>query len=767
MATLSKDRWQEISPHLDAVLSMPDEERTAWISEFRREKPEQAQLLEELLQEQVAVDKEDFLSIGPHSAPEISLAGQVVGAYRLLSPIGEGGMGAVWLAERSDGRFDRQVAIKFLRFSLGSPSNSERFKREGKILGLLAHPHIAELIDAGIVFSGQPYIVLEHIDGEPIDAYCDKHHLDVNARIRLFLDVLSAVSHAHASLVVHRDIKPSNVLVRHDGFVKLLDFGIAKLLDDESAAGLATKLTLEGGGALTPQYAAPEQVMGGPVTTATDVYALGALLYLLLTGKHPTGSGALSPAELVKAIVETIPARPSDAVLSNKSAMPAEAFASTPEKLKRAMRGDLDTIIGKALKKNPAERYSSVTALADDLRRFLTHQPISARPDSFSYITAKFVRRNRTGVIIAAVGLLAAVSAAAGILVQTREARKQRDVALRELARANRITEFMMDMFKTSDPSEARGNSVTAREILDKASKNIDPGLEDDPLLQAEMMHVMGNVYRRLGLYSEAQSLLERSIHIAQNASGSEKAEVLLTMNDLAVVLTFESRAADAEKLQREALQIEQRVLEPDDPTTVKTMSDLASTLDEESRHAEAIAIDTKVLEIQRRTVGATDARTLGTMNNLAMMLARNNQLSASEALQRENIDLLRKAHGPDDPELLNSMDNLGATLIFESRYADAEQVLDQTLQLQKQVLGPSHPDTAHTAYNLACVAARLGQRDKALSILGDIIPLVPPRLLPKIAKDEDLDSLHTDPRWNALMQSAAQRLAQARSHSN
>ena len=300
------------------------------------------------------------------------LAGQTIGPYTLISQIGQGGMGSVWLAERSDGRFERRVAVKFLNIALMGKSGEERFKREGSILGRLAHPHIAELVDAGVSAAGQPYLVLEYVEGDHIDRYCDQQRLDVEARIRLFLDVLDAVAHAHANLIVHRDLKPSNVLVRNDGQVKLLDFGIAKLLEGEGQEGGATVLTVEGGRAMTPEYAAPEQVTGAPVTTATDVYALGVLLYVVLTGQHPAGSGLRSPADLVKAIVDTEPTRPSEVVsATNANAKETTTNAArrttTPDKLSRLLRGDLDTIVAKALKKNPQERYASVTALADDL----------------------------------------------------------------------------------------------------------------------------------------------------------------------------------------------------------------------------------------------------------------------------------------------------------------------------------------------------------------------------------------------------------------
>ncbi|MFZ0286842.1 MAG: serine/threonine-protein kinase, partial [Terriglobales bacterium] len=462
MSALSPDQWRQVSPYLDEALEMAtEEERAAWLLSLGEKDAQLASVLQVLLDEQQRLQKEGFLETSalPVSA---GLVGQNIGPYKLVSQIGRGGMGSVWLAQRSDGRFERQTAIKFVSIALAGHAAEERFKREGRILGRLTHPHIAELLDAGVSSSGQPYLILEYVAGTTIDQYCDQQELDVEARIRLFLDVLAAVAHAHANLIVHRDLKPSNVLVSSDGEVKLLDFGIAKLLEGEGQTGAATALTHESGSALTPQCAAPEQLSGRLVTTATDVYALGVLLYLLLTGQHPTGRGPFSPAELVRVVLETEPPRVSDAIQGSDDNL-AEKRGTTPDRLRHQLLGDLDTIVRKTLKKNPAERYSSVTALADDLGRYLKHEPISARPDSFSYRTAKFVRRNRTAVGLTILALMAVIAGVTGTLMQARTARSERDAALRERDRADRIAEFMTGIFKVSDPNERVGNSVTAR----------------------------------------------------------------------------------------------------------------------------------------------------------------------------------------------------------------------------------------------------------------------------------------------------------------
>jgi eukaryotic-like serine/threonine-protein kinase len=364
-------------------------------------------------------------------------------------------MGTVWLARRSDGRFEGYAAVKLLNASLVGREGEDRFRREGTILARLTHPSIARLIDAGVSAIGQPYLVLEYVRGEHIDRYCDERALDVSARIRLFLDVLTAVAHAHANLVVHRDIKPSNVLVptnadavaatgaRPATHVKLLDFGIAKLLEHEPDSQTMS---------LTPEYAAPEQLTGRSVTTATDVYSLGVLLYLLLSGRHPAGRGLLSPAELISRIVDTETPRLSDAVTMDMPANTrdgADIIPSTPaavaacrsttqEKLRHTLRGDLDTILAKAMKKDPAERYPSVGAFADDLLRYLEERPIAARPDSLAYRALKFTRRNRMSMALAAAVLIALIGGLIGTVTQARRATRQAALAEQQRLRADR-----------------------------------------------------------------------------------------------------------------------------------------------------------------------------------------------------------------------------------------------------------------------------------------------------------------------------------------
>ena len=531
---------------------MPSEQRSRWVASLRAENPELAHQLETLLREHVTLAQAGFLENGSVGRP--TLAGQTVGVYTLISQIGQGGMGSVWLAERNDGRFDRRVAIKFLNLALIGKAGEHRFKREGNILSRLADPHIAELLDAGISQAGQPYLILEYIEGDHIDRYCDQRRLSVGARLRIFLEVLGAVSHAHANLIVHRDLKPSNVLVGNGSKVKLLDFGIAKLLEGESKPAPPTRLTMEGGRAMTPEYAAPEQLKGEPVTTATDVYALGVLLYLLLTGQHPAGPGPHTAADLIKAVVEREPVRPSDIVTRERAGEEAASAhaakrGSTPDRLHRLLLGDLDTIVTKALKNAPGERYASVTALADDLRRFLKNEPISARPETLAYRGAKFVRRNRTAVALATLAVAATVGGVTGTLVQTRTARAQRDFALRQVERSEALKDFHEFLLSDAAPS---GKPFTVNDLLARAEHIVERQHADDDPTRVMLMTSIGRQYLAQDEGASARRVLELAYILSRSVSDrSIRAQASCT---LAAQLARDEQLQRAEQLYQEGL---------------------------------------------------------------------------------------------------------------------------------------------------------------------------------------------------------------------
>lgn len=791
MSALNPEQWHEISPYLDHALSLSAEDRSVWLQSFGVEKPDLARLMHQLLEHHLAAANENFLEQQPSLPSSASAAGQTIGPYTLISVLGQGGMGTVWLAERSDGRFERRVAIKFLRFFLASQGGAERFKREGKILGQLSDPHIAELIDAGISASGEPYLVLEYVEGKSIDEYCDHHRLEVQARVRLFLDVLSAVGHAHGNLIVHRDLKPSNVLVTGDGQVKLLDFGIAKLLLDETRSAEPTLLTFDGGAALTPQFAAPEQITGAPVTTATDVYSLGVLLYLLLTGQSPAGACTRSAAELVKAIVDTTPARASDAVLSSvDGASLAERRSSGRDRLGRQLRGDLDTIISKTLKKNPAERYGSVSALSQDLQRYLQHEPISARPDNFAYRASRFVRRNRLAVALTGIALIAVIGGATGTLLQARTARLQRDAAIRERDHANRVTEFMVKMFKVSDPSEARGNSVTAREILDKAESEINSSLGSDAETRAQMMNVMGEVYYSLALYPRTESLETRALELRRRILGEQNPDTLTSMHDLGTTLWAEGRYAESEQLLRDCLERRRRLLGADNQETLRSMNALGNVVAYRGDRVTAEKLYRESLDRRRSTLGPEHPDTLTSMSNLAWLLIGQHKYAQGEDLQRSAYEVELRRDGPDSVDTLASANTLARILSLEERYAEAEKLQRETLEIQRHILGAEHTLTLRSINNLAqilytenkfkeaeplylevhsiqlrgstinpvityvlgALEAHQGHPAKSLTFLREAIDegLAPEAAL-VMDKDDDLKSLRGDPRFERL----------------
>jgi eukaryotic-like serine/threonine-protein kinase len=503
---LDRARWTVLSSHLDEALDQPSSERAAWLERLRARDSALADEIEALLADHDRAEEEGFLARAPE--PRSTLAGQALGAYTLREQIGRGGMGSVWLAERSDGRYEGVVAVKLLNASLIGLDAENRFRREGRILARLRHPHIAHLVDAGVSPAGQPFLVLEHIDGEHIAAYCDRRRLGLEARVRLFRDVLAAVAHAHANLIVHRDLKPSNVLVDGSGAVKLLDFGVAKLLTPDAAAEPPT-LTLESTAWVTPEYAAPEQLTNGSISTATDVFALGVLLFELLSGRHPAGTlSREAPGELLRIVVHHEPTRLSaadDGPVSMRSR--AADRGTTPEALRRGLRGDLETIAAKAVKKDPSERYASVVAMDDDLRRYLEHAPIAARPDRFSYRAAKFVRRHRLPVAFASVLLAALAAGLAATIWQARAAARERDLALAQLARAegmNDFTAFLLGSVPT-------GKRVTTHELLALGETLIDKGFAADEPLGVELLVTIGDIYDSLGETDDAQRTTRRA----------------------------------------------------------------------------------------------------------------------------------------------------------------------------------------------------------------------------------------------------------------
>ncbi len=532
MATWTAERWKRLSPLLDQALDLLPAERIAFIANLSAAEPQLAEELAGLIRDYDSAAQSDFMQNGPtYSSAAPTLAGLSIGAYVLTEPLGHGGMGSVWLARRNDGRYEGYAAIKLLNLSLVGRSSAERFRREGTILASLRHPNIAQLIDAGVATSGQPYLVLEYVAGLAIDTYCDVHRLRIHERIALFLKVLDGVAHAHTHLVVHRDLKPSNVMVDVDGNVKLLDFGIAKLMHPEldTDATPDTALTRVGANPLTPDFAAPEQIEGKPVTTATDVYALGVMLFLLLSGKHPTAQENVSPAVALRAVLEGEPRRLSEAVtqggdttLDNAAAL-AERRTTTPRKLIGLVSGDLDNIVAKALKKSPTERYLSVGAFADDLRRHLAFEPVAAKPDSTWYRATRFVRRNRSAVAAAA---LVSAAICAGLVSTLHQA----NLAKKEAQRANTVREFVESIFEPFSQGVVESKQPTLKSLLEKSVANLRSNTELGVDERIDLLTIFARLSNKVESRAEAFNLIDEAYNLAESQLGAGHLTTALTL---------------------------------------------------------------------------------------------------------------------------------------------------------------------------------------------------------------------------------------------
>jgi serine/threonine protein kinase/Tfp pilus assembly protein PilF len=737
------------------------------------------------------------------SADHGATAPRSIGPYKLIKKLGEGGMGQVWLAQQT-APLERQVALKLIRVGMYDHEVLQRFASERQALASMSHPSIAKVFDAGATLDGQPYFVMEYVPGLPLTDYCDQKRLKIRERLELFIEVCEGVQHAHQKAILHRDLKPANILVAEvDGkaMPRIIDFGLAKAATPQ--AGGETVFTRAGGWVGTPGYMSPEQADPDvlDVDTRTDVYSLGAVLYVLLTGFLPFETKRKQPfAELLRRLREEDPPLPSTKIDMQKESSNAAAEKRGTEsgRLASLLHGDLDWITMKALDKDRARRYSTPSELAADIRRYLRHEPIVARPASTSYRVLKYVRRHRAGVTIAASLLLLLAAFAVTQALQLRRTTRERD-------RANRVTDFMTGMFKVSDPSEARGNSITAREVLDKAAKDVNVGLTQDPELRAQMMTVMGTIYDNLGLYARAESLLTSAVDIRRRVLGPQNPATLTSMDDLGWVLQEQGRYPEAEKLVREALASRRRVLGPEHPDTLVSMNVLAKILQLEGHSAEAETLNRETLDIRRRVLGPEHPQTLSSANNLAEVLAReghspeaeklcreildgrrrslgpehpdtiaamNNlafvlqdqgHYAEAEKLNQETLDIRRRILGPEHPDTLGSMENLAIVLNSEGHSAEAEKLLRETLDIRRRILGPEHPDTAHSSYNLACIVALRGHREEALSLLREAIDHgLAPFVDLGIEKDTDLQSLHGDPRFAVLIGHAKERAAAA-----
>jgi eukaryotic-like serine/threonine-protein kinase len=678
------------------------------------------------------------------------MEGDRIGPYRVLRTLGVGGMGEVYLAERADAEFEQQVAIKVVFGSSLTRGVQSRLKIERQILAQLDHPNIAHLLDGGSLPDGTAYIVMEYVDGIPIDAFCDSQRLDVAARLKLFQTICAAVHYAHQNLIVHRDLKPSNILVTAVGVPKLLDFGIAKLLDEGRAGQHTLAVTHADFRLMTPDHASPEQVRGQAITTSSDVYVLGVLLYKLLTGNSPFVIPTMRLSDIERAICEKDPLLPSHSVSTKHSAEMrsiADARSTSPARLRRSLRGDLDTMVFMAMRKEPERRYASAQQMASDIQRYLDGKPVIARRDTMSYRSAKFVRRHWLPVTAGVSAVFMILAFATTTYVQSLRIAAERDrVAVQreraehERVRAEEVSNFLVDLFKLSDPEENRGNKVTARELLDSSAKRLRAGLNDQPETKAALLSTVGAVYDSLGQYqdalpildeslqlqpqahdrsrvntllelgrahigagklSDAEAPLQEALHLAQNNFGAASLESGHTLWELGMLRLQQGQNGEAKDLFTRSLGILEQSNAPQADIS-EVLDDLATVYTREQQWALAKQTYERSLQIDRHALGEDHPRVARRFNNLAIVAQNMGDLLGAERLYRESIRLHERTYGERHPETAAVKGNLGLLLQREGRLAEAEPLLRSALDAKLAVYGPDHYKVGYTRVSLA-----------------------------------------------------------------
>jgi len=690
---MEPDRWRRLKQLFLEARELAGPERRQFLDHNCSRDPGLLEDVESLL----AADTPDEFMVPPFSEESETLTGRsklvgaAIGPYQIHEVIGSGGMGQVFLASRADGAFDKRVAIKVLKQGLQSDELLARFQLERQSLARLEHPGIARLIDGGTTEDGRPYFVMEHIDGRRIDDYCTAKGLSTRERLLIFLRVCDAVHHAHQNLLIHRDLKPDNVLVTEAGEPKLLDFGIAKLLAPGGSTARTT-LSQSPGSFMTPEYASPEQVRGEALTTATDVYSLGVVLYELLTGCLPYRLETRSLPEIQRVVCETEPQRPS---LQDAA---------------KQLRGDLDNIVLMALQKEPARRYASVEQFAEDLRRHLSGKPVIARVATLRYRAGRFIRRNKAPVLAAAILLLALVAGTVTTAWQAQLAAKQRDTAEANLAQARQITTFLVDLFSISDPAESEGQELTARQILDRGAEHVRTELSDQPRVQAALMHTIGLVYVKLGLFEPAEALLEEALAVRRRLLGERDPQVAETLNALGLLKLEAGDYLEAEQLSASALEIRQTLLGDEHVDTLETRSNLGLVYQAQARYDQAISTLRQVLEIRLRLFGHEAPSVAVSRNNLAGALYGQGDYAGAEALLREALETDRRVHSDRHPDVARRLNNIGLMRHAQGDYQGARDLYEQALEIRRQAYGENHPEVAKTLNNLGGVC--LGEGD-------------------------------------------------------
>jgi len=724
---LTPERWERISAAFEQALQLDEGERAAFLEALVADDGDLAAEVAELLEAHEGRGLLDRFAerVGSWLRDDAPPATERVGPFKLLREIGRGGMGTVYLAVRDDPQVPQRVALKLAQSGLDTEEIRGRFIKERRILAALSHPGIAALVDAGISDDGRPYFAMEYVDGTPIDRDCDKRRLDVRKRLLLFCEICDAVQYAHRNLIVHRDLKPANILVTADGRVKLLDFGIAKLLPEQGAD--EPSLTRTGLMPMTPGYASPEQFRGEAVTTVSDVYALGVVLYELLSGRRPYRVEGRSPSEVERVVCEQEPVRPSSAVSragnlddgSGRSRLPtaegvARARGTDRDRLKRKLAGDLDTIVLKALRKEPDRRYASADQLAADIRRHLDGLPVTARPVTVAYRVSKFVRRHRLGVAVTAALFGILVASAVIIARQARRTALQRD-------RAEQVTGFLIGLFESSDPYVTGGDTLSVREALERGAERIRVELAEQPEVKATVMYAIGDIYSSLGLPREALSFHEEALALRREVFEPDDRELAASLERVALHRAEAGDFAASVPVLEEAIAAQRRVGSDGSAELAAALTRLAYgwQLATEWERAEELYHEALAIYRRRDEPGDGIAATLG---NLGWLQIAKGDLDSAEVFMREGLELRRRQLGADDPGLAFGLSSLAELLIRTGRLAAADSALLEALRILRAILEPDHPTVAALHVQRAQVAAQQGELERAEALLRDAL---------------------------------------------
>jgi serine/threonine-protein kinase len=731
---MDQERWIQVQELFDKAFEMNPDERL----EFLKNKcgadqelfNEVVSLLDADINAHSLFDKNDHSRIDELEEPDY--VGKTIGVYKVIRKIASGGMGTVYYAERSDGTFERKVALKLIKGGLNSIQIVKRFQRERQILARLHHPNIARLLDGGITEDRNPYFSMEYVDGKPIIEYCDDNNLNINQRLAIFQKVCAAVQYAHNNLIVHRDLKPNNIYVTNDGVVKLLDFGIAKVFTDEDDPTDISQITKTGFKIMTPEYAAPEQIRGEPVTTLTDIYALGLVLFKLLVGAFPYNNSTTSVLDLEKSIVTNQPQKPSN-ILKRKTKESetenditgidriSKVRSTSPDKLRKILVGDLDNICLMALRKEPERRYSSVEQFSQDISKFLNNLPVIARQDTISYRAQKFFNRHKVGVI---------TSVAAAILIifittyYTIKLADERDKAKLEAEKAEQVSTFLIDLFKNSDPSETKGEDITARELLEAGAKKIETELADQPVIKASILDVIGNVYESLGSYDRSLEMYENSLSIREYLFESKSLEIAESYAHIGNLSRMMGEYNNADSLYRLAISILDENNAENELQAANTVTGLAFVINELGNYKKADSLYRIGLKIKKEKLGDDHPEVGITLNNMALALHEMGEYKEAEKTYLEALKIHRAKLGPIHPELSNTLYNYALLLKDMSKLKEAEAIHREVLEADIKLFGEEHPNVAYSKRGLAHILEITNRKDEAIEIMRDVLNL-------------------------------------------